>query len=136
MTLVCDASVVFGALDRRDRSHRRCAELLIEASRTVIPAPVLVEIDWLASSRGVRDAVDRVLQSADDRSMLIVDLDEEDYRRVRELLRRYADLPLDLVDASVVATAERLEQGTIATLDRRHFSVVQPAHLPAFTLVP
>ena len=41
-----------------------------------------------------------------------------------------------LVDASVVAIAERLEQDTIATLDRRHFSVVRPLHVDAFTLVP
>jgi len=55
---------------------------------------------------------------------------------VRQLVRGYADLGLGLVDASVIAIAERLEQDTIATLDRRHFSVVQPAHMPAFTLVP
>ena len=66
----------------------------------------------------------------------MVDLDEEDYRRVRWLQRHYADLPLEFVDAAVVAIAERLEQTTIATLDRRHFSVIRPLHVPAFELVP
>jgi len=53
-----------------------------------------------------------------------------------ELVARYHDLPLGSVDASVVAAAERLGISTIATVDRRHFSVVRPAHVSAFELVP
>jgi predicted nucleic acid-binding protein len=48
----------------------------------------------------------------------------------------YADLPLGAVDASVVAIAERLGVKEIATLDRRHFSVVRPRHAEAFSIVP
>jgi uncharacterized protein len=59
-----------------------------------------------------------------------------DWLRVSELVWRYRDLPLGTVDASIVAAAERLAISTLATLDRRHFTVVQPAHLAAFTLVP
>lgn len=46
------------------------------------------------------------------------------------------DLPLGFVDASVVAVAERLGERQVATLDRRHFSVVRPRHVKAFRLVP
>lgn len=46
------------------------------------------------------------------------------------------DLPLGTADALVVAVAERFRAANIATLDRRHFSVAQPAHTPAFTLLP
>lgn len=135
-TLVCDAGVVFAALDRSDREHGRCSELLSSSRSATIPAPVIVEVDWLARSRGVPHATDRLLASVDDRSIVVVDLDEEDYRRVRQLVCRYADLPLDLVDAAVVAIAERLEQTTVATLDHRHFAVVRPVHIAAFELVP
>lgn len=38
--------------------------------------------------------------------------------------------------ASVVAVAERLGLTEIATIDRRHFSVVRPRHIDAFTLLP
>jgi len=48
----------------------------------------------------------------------------------------YADLLLGAVDASVVAIAERLGVKEIATLDRRHFSVVRPRHAEAFSIVP
>lgn len=136
MTLICDSSVVFAALSPRDRCHEVCSDVLERAAVTVIPAPVLAEVDWLARGRRVHDAMDRVLASVGDHSIAVVDLDEEDYRRVRTLLRTYADLGLEFVDAAVVAVAERLEEDTIATLDRRHFSVVRPLHCERFNLVP
>jgi hypothetical protein len=58
-----------------------------------------------------------------------------DWLRIAELVARYGDLPLGTVDASVVAAAERLGVTEVATLDRRHFSVVQPAN-GALHLVP
>lgn len=48
----------------------------------------------------------------------------------------YADLGLGLVDASVIAIAERLKVTTIATLNHRDFTVVRPAHCEAFELLP
>jgi len=53
-----------------------------------------------------------------------------------ELVTTYADLPLGMVDASSVAIAERLDVREIATIDRRHSSVVRPRHVDAFTLLP
>jgi predicted nucleic acid-binding protein len=59
-----------------------------------------------------------------------------DWLRIAELVARYRKLPLGTVDASVVTTAERLGIGEIATVDRRHFTVVRPNHVDAFTLIP
>jgi uncharacterized protein len=59
-----------------------------------------------------------------------------DWLRIAELVARYRDLPLGTVDASVVTTAERLGVTEIATVDRRHFTVVRPEHVDSFTLVP
>jgi uncharacterized protein len=59
-----------------------------------------------------------------------------DWMRIAELVARHRDLPLGTVDASVVATAERLGVQDIATLDRRHFNVVRPNHSATFTLLP
>jgi uncharacterized protein len=53
-----------------------------------------------------------------------------------ELVETYADFPLGTTDAAVVAVAERLQIIDVATLDRRHFSVVRPWHVEAFTLLP
>ena len=134
--LVVDTSVVFGALDGFDPNHAACASTISSGATVVMPAPVLVEVDWLARSRGRTGATQLLLTGVLDGSMLVSNLDAEDYARVAVLLAQYDDLPLSLVDASVIAIAERLEQDTIATLDRRHFSVVRPIHVDAFTLVP
>lgn len=59
-----------------------------------------------------------------------------DGQRIAELVDTYADLGLGGVDASVVAIAERLGVTEVATLDVRHFRVVRPRHVDAFTLLP
>lgn len=135
-TLVADTGVIFAALDRDDDSHSSCTALLASDVVATIPVPVLGEIDWLARTRRVPEAMPRLLGDILAGSVLVANLEREEYERVLELIVQYADLPLSLADASVIAIAERLEQDTIATLDRRHFSVVRPLHIDAFTLVP
>ena len=66
----------------------------------------------------------------------IVDPIPGDSARAIELIRRYADLGLGFVDASIIALAERLGVTTIATIDRRDFAVVRPTHCDAFELIP
>lgn len=61
---------------------------------------------------------------------------DDDLHRAADLVERYADLPLGTTDALIVATAERRRDTVIGTLDRRHFTVVRPAHVEAFELVP
>jgi len=63
-------------------------------------------------------------------------VDGADLERAAELVETYADLALGTVDAAVVAIAERLGASRIATLDRRHFTVVRPSHVPSFELLP
>lgn len=58
-----------------------------------------------------------------------------DWLRIAELVARYRDLPLGTVDASVLAAAERLAIAEIATLDRRHFTVVRST-FGELTLLP
>lgn len=135
-TLVTDTGVVYAALVRSDRHHGACAGLLGSGLPVVIPNAVLVETGLLGLRRGQPRVADQLLASVLDRSVEVYDTDHEDHERIRELMREYADLPLDVVDATVVAVAERLEEDTIATLDRRHFSAVRPRHTAAFTLVP
>lgn len=64
----------------------------------------------------------------------LVDLDARGYQRAAGLTGQY--LRLDLVDAAVMATCELTGETKVATPDRRHFSVVRPAHCPALALLP
>lgn len=60
----------------------------------------------------------------------------EDWARMAELVRTYADFPLGGTDASIVALAERLNTDLLITLDRRHFAAIRPRHVPAFRILP
>lgn len=61
---------------------------------------------------------------------------EKDIMRMAVLVRQYADLNLGGTDAAVIATAERLGITRVATVDRRHFTVVRPRHVRSFALLP
>jgi predicted nucleic acid-binding protein len=97
---------------------------------------VIVEVCQLLAARRGTEAEAAFLASLGAGELDVVDLHQADYSRAAELVKQHADLPLGAVDATVVAVAERLAVTEVATLDRRHFSVVRPAHIDAFTLLP
>jgi uncharacterized protein len=69
----------------------------------------------------------------------VIEATPHDYRRMAELLTTYASLRLQVVDACIVALAERLDLREVAALDRRDLLVVAPRHLPKgdrLTLLP
>lgn len=136
MALIVDTGPLFAALYTRDRDHAACAALLGEADELLVPAPVLVETEWLVTSRLGPAAFDALYDDVVTGGITVADLTRPLWRRVRDLCRQYVNLPLGLVDASVVAVAEALGSTRIATLDRRHFTTVRPAHIDHLELLP
>jgi predicted nucleic acid-binding protein len=68
--------------------------------------------------------------------LALAELTAADWARSADLIGIFADLGLGLVDASIIAVAERLGLTTIATMNRRDFAVVRPAHCNTFELLP
>lgn len=135
--LVVDAGPLYAAAATRDRNHRRSIELLSSAPRPlVVPALVVTEVAYLLGDRIGAHAEVAFARSLESGELLVEPVLDSDWRRIVELTEQYADLPLGIVDASVVVLAERQDLDTIATLDRRHFATVKPRHVDAFTLVP
>ena len=97
---------------------------------------MITEVVYLIGTRLGPDAEVRFLGDLASGDLGVEPVAASDWLRIAELVHRYKDLPLGAVDASVIAVAERLGEQTIATLDRRHFSVVRPNHIEAFTLLP
>lgn len=96
---------------------------------------MITEVTYLLARRlGVGPEV-RFLGDLAAGNLIAVPVEPADWIRIAELVAQYRDLPLGTADASVVAAAERLGIDEVATLDRRHFTVVQPASGP-FVLVP
>jgi predicted nucleic acid-binding protein len=101
-----------------------------------VPAPVLLELDYLAARQRDRLAVTAMLEEIHRGAYEVEDLTPADYARVRELLTTYADLRVGFVDAAVLAIVERLREPKLATLDHRHFSVMRPRHVDSLELLP
>jgi uncharacterized protein len=136
VALVVDTGVLYAALDKRDRHHKTCTELLVGTrERRIVPAPTLVETDALCSYMP-RSRFDGVLEQLGTGALVVEDLLPEDYRRVRQLLETYADLRVGFVDAAVLAIVERLREPKLATLDHHHFSVMRPRHVDSLELLP
>lgn len=135
--LLVDTNVFLAAADRRSDRHSECAALLrAHASDIATTVPVIAETSWLILDRlGTRSQAEFVRMVAAGR-LQALDLTEAEWHRCAELVEHYTDLRLDLMDASLVAVAERLGARKIATMNRRDFAVVRPSHVEAFKLVP
>lgn len=132
-----DAGPLYAAAARRDKHHERSIDLLSSATRPLlVPALVLTEVSYLLSDRIGAHAEVAFASSIAAGELVVEPVLDSDWARIVELMEEYLDLPLGIVDASVVALAERRELEVIATLDQRHFRTVRPRHVPAFTLVP
>jgi uncharacterized protein len=101
-----------------------------------VPAPVLVELEYLLRRTDQVDTFVRFLEDCRREAFLVQPLQASDYHRVGELLDTYADLHVGFVDAAVLAIVERLREPKLATLDHRHFSVMRPRHVDALELLP
>ena len=137
MALILDTGPLYATLDRDDAAYRRCRRLVEQAAEPlVIPAPVLVEVDYWIHQRLHPGVLVALLDDIDAGAYRVEDLGLEDYRRVRELCDQYADADVGFVDAAVLAITERLREPKLATLDRRHFGLLRPRHVSALHLVP
>lgn len=102
----------------------------------LVPILVVTEVVYLLGTRlGIESEV-RFLGDLAAGEVVPEPVEAGDWMRIAALVAAYRDLPLGSVDASIVAAAERLNTDKIATLDRRHFSVIRPAHMDAFELMP
>jgi predicted nucleic acid-binding protein len=136
VSLVLDTGPIVAALNKADQDHERCAALIDSAVDLMIPSPVLVEVNyWLTKLAGPdvwSSFVADILRGA----YRVIHPTETDIERAAELESEYLDLDLGFVDASVIAICERLGETQVATLDRRHYSVVRPRHCSHLTLLP
>ncbi len=124
-------------MDEDDNDHEASLALLeSHPGPLLVPQLVITEVAYLLESRLGWTAEVRFLGDLAAGNLLVEPVLASDWLRIAELVARYHDLPLGTVDASVVALAERLNADTVATLDRRHFTIVRPKHLPAFHLLP
>jgi hypothetical protein len=137
MALLLDSSALYALADRHDRWHDPMARAVeAQPGERVVPVTALTEACYMLGTHLGPAAERRLVRAAVAGEVLLDGPTTADLARAERVLEKYADADVGLVDASIVAVAERLKIVTIATTDRRHFHLFRPRHCRAFTLIP
>ena len=124
--ILVDTGPLVALFDPADGSHERCVETLKAIEEPIATTvPVLTEAFHLLGpgsigAQGLRDFIAKG-------KLAVLHIDDSVLERAFELMKKYADKPMDLADASLVALAERFSLRTVFTLDR-DFTVYRIKH--------
>ena len=122
-------------LNRLDEHHEECRHTLrkIKAPMLTVWPAYTEAMHLLRVSASAQAALwDLVL----DETIAFLEPDKEDCRKMRDLMKKYRDLPMDLADAALVCLAERRRISRIFTLDQRHFNLYRSSRNDAFEIIP
>lgn len=133
--IVCDTSGLLALLDESEADHA-AVRAALEATQPpyLVPALILVELDYLLQKRGGRSVARRFLDEVASGAFQLEPFGSEDLEIVTRILDAHQSFDIGVADASVVALAGRLGVRQILTLDQRHFRVVLSGH--PFELLP
>jgi uncharacterized protein len=132
--VLVDASALIAILDESDAGHAPAIEALAsirDPLHTVWPA--LTEAMHLLGV--IPRAQDALCEMIEDGALGLLALDRTDVGRMKELMRQYRDLPMDVADAALVRVAEREGLKRILTFDK-HFRVYRLPRRRHFVVLP
>ncbi|NMF57845.1 type II toxin-antitoxin system VapC family toxin [Pseudanabaena yagii] len=121
--IIIDTGAFVALFNRRDSAHlaaQRAFETIQEPMITTFP--VITETCYFLAATASHTAQSNFLKSFVLGAFQIFDLEPNHIDRMIVLMEKYADLPMDMADASLVVLAEQFS-GRILTVDRRDFSV-------------
>ena len=132
--VLVDAGPLVAILDRGDPAHEPCIAALKAIRDPLVTVwPAFAEAMYLLNrSWAAQKALWSRLETD---ALALAPLHDTDAPRMRELMEKYRDLPMDLADAALVRVAERDSLTDIFTLDRTHFSVYRPGRRRRFAIV-
>lgn len=133
--IIIDTGPLVALFDKGDHYHKTCKETLKHIREPLITTcPVLTEVMYLLNFSFL--AQDLCLEFIESGGVEIHSENSHHLSRIHQLMKKYADLPIDFADASLVALAEEKGVTTIFTLDHKDFRIYVPKHLKKFDLIP
>lgn len=133
--VLVDTGPIVALLDRSDAEHEAIVAALDGLRDPLLTVwPVIVEAMYLlAFSWPAQKALWEMLETA---AVHLLPLGTSDVPRLKQLMQKYRDQPMDLADAALVRVAEREGLRRILTIDRTDFSVYRVARRGRFVLIP
>jgi predicted nucleic acid-binding protein len=133
--LLLDTGGLVSLLDRSQTRHRACVRVFEKWSQPVLTTEaVITEATHLLGR--IPGGASLVLKFVLDGGAVLVPGSDGALRRADAVVRRYANLPLDYADATLVVLAEDVGSPHILTLDRRDFSTLRWGKSRAFQIYP
>ena len=132
--VLVDTGPLVSLIDADDAFHDRCVLALKTIREPLFTVwPVVTEAMHLVGSPTAQERLWEVLEAE---GLRVLALDAADMPRMRALMKKYGDLPMDLTDAALVRVAEREGLHTVFTIDRADFSVYRLEGGRKLRLVP
>ncbi len=123
--IVADTGAIVALIDADDEHHEVMAAEFDRDPNWILPWAILPEVDYLLLTHVGEHAEQLFVRDIADGAYTLEWNEPGDFARAHELCGKYASLRLGLVDAVVIAVAERLRPDAIATLDVRDFGAVK-----------
>jgi len=133
--ILIDTGPLVALFDKSDRYHRRCKKTLASVQEPLLTTwPVITEVMYLLSfSLRAQELCFDFIEAG---GVEVYPTPASHIQRIHRLIKEYADLPMDLADASLVTLAEDQRTHTIFTLDHKDFRIYIPKHTKRFHLIP
>lgn len=122
MKAILDTGPWVALIDRSESGHEMCVQWLKDYSGKIYSTEaVLTEVLYLLdfSVKAQSAAIDFVLKSV----VELIPTSVESLGKVKSLMKKYSDLPMDYADATIVCLAIDIEIRNIVTFDKRDFSI-------------
>jgi len=118
--IIVDSGFLYALMDRRDAWHPRAmAQLPTQREGWVTTWPVLTEAMHLIAHWVGPTAAHALAREVEDGAIVAWQWAPTAQARLGQLMERYAGLPADLADASLLLLAEHLGHGRILSTDER-----------------
>ena len=135
MIAIIDTGPWVALIDRSETRHAECVQWLKDFSgRLYSTEAVLTEVLYLLnfSIAAQCAALDFVLESV----VEIVPASTKSLKKTKNLMKKYADLPMDYADATIVCLAAETGMQNVVTFDRKDFSIYKLPKKQSFTIMP
>ena len=135
MIVILDTGPWVALIDRSQSRHTECVQWLKNFSgRLYSTEAVLTEVLYILnfSITAQCAALDFVLESV----VEIVPSNTESLKKTKNLMKKYADLPMDFADATIVCLATQTGMQNIATFDKKDFAIYKLPKKKSFTIMP
>jgi predicted nucleic acid-binding protein len=135
MIAILDTGPWVALIDRSESRHAECVQWLKDFSgRLYSTEAVLTEVLYLLNFSIIAQcaALDFILESV----VEIVPAITKSLKKTKNLMKKYADLPMDFADATIVCLAMDTGMQNIITFDKKDFAIYKLSKTKSFTIIP